>query len=51
MLERTAEVIARAIVLSCDAALKGDAQKMEATFGKLPGPVPCLVLNYRLTHE
>lgn len=51
VLERTAEVIARAIVLSCDAALKGDAEKMEATFGKLPGPVPCLVLNYRLTHE
>ncbi|MDP2312162.1 MAG: hypothetical protein Q8P41_04600 [Pseudomonadota bacterium] len=49
--ERTAEVIARAIVLPCDAVLNGDKKRMEATFGKLPSPVPCLVLNYRLTHE
>ena len=51
VLDRTAEVIARAIVLPCDAVLNGDKAKMENTFGALPDAVPCLVLNYRLTHE
>ncbi len=51
VIERTAEVIARALVLPCDAVLNGDKKKMEATFGTLPNPVSCLVLNYRLTHE
>jgi hypothetical protein len=51
VLDRTAEVIARALVLPCDAVLNGDKNKMEATFGTLPNPVSCLVLNYRLTHE
>lgn len=51
VIDRTAELIARAIVLPCDAVLNGDKSKMEATFGALPNAVSCLVLNYRLTHE
>ncbi len=51
VLDRTAELIARSIVLPCDAVLNGDKGKMEATFGPLPNAVSCLVLNYRLTHE
>ncbi len=51
VLDRTAELIARALVLPCDGLLNHDKKKMEATFGTLPNPVSCLVLNYRLTHE
>lgn len=51
VVDRTAELIARSVVLPCDAVLNGDKKKMEATFGPLPNPVSCLVLNYRLTHE
>lgn len=49
--ERTAEVFARALVLPCDGVLDGDKTRAEAVFGALPPAVPCLVLNYRLTHE
>lgn len=48
VLARTAEVIARAIVLPCDAVLNGDPGKMAAIFGDLPDAIPCLVLNYQL---
>jgi hypothetical protein len=51
VIDRTAEVLARAIVLPCDAVLNGDKAKMEGTFGALPNAVSCLVLNYRLTNE
>jgi hypothetical protein len=51
VLERTAEVFARALVLPCEGVLDGDRDRAEATFGTLPAAVPCLVLNYRLTHE
>ncbi|MES2639002.1 MAG: hypothetical protein V4850_05950 [Myxococcota bacterium] len=51
VVERTAEMIARSMILPCDAVLNGDKKRMEATFGTLPSPVSCLVLNYRLTHE
>jgi hypothetical protein len=51
VVERTAEVFARAIVLPCEGVLDGDRKLAEATFGTLPPAVPCLVLNYRLTHE
>ncbi|MFZ5480778.1 MAG: hypothetical protein ACOZNI_28720 [Myxococcota bacterium] len=51
VVDRTAEVIARALVIPCDAALNGDKGKLEAVFGTLPSAVPCLVLNYRLTHD
>ncbi|MFN7143504.1 MAG: hypothetical protein ACK4YP_07010 [Myxococcota bacterium] len=50
--ERTAELVARAIVLPCDAALKHKAKpSTEATFGALPKPIPCLVMNFNLTNE
>lgn len=51
VMERTAEVVARSLVLPCDGVLNGDKNKLEAVFGALPGAVPCLVLNYRLTHD
>jgi hypothetical protein len=51
VVERTAEVFARALVLPCDGVLDGDRKRAEAVFGTLPPAVPCLVLNYRLTHE
>jgi hypothetical protein len=51
VMDRTAEVIARALVIPCDATLNGKKDKAEATFGTLPSAVPCLVLNYRLTHD
>lgn len=50
VMQRTAEVVARALVLPCEAVLNKDKAKMEAVFGTLPQAVPCLVLNYRLTH-
>lgn len=50
-MDRTAEVIARALVLPCEGLLNHDKKQMEATFGKMPNAVSCLVLNYRLTHE
>jgi hypothetical protein len=49
--KRVADVIARAIVLPCDGVLNGERARAEAVLGTLPEPVPCLVLNYRLTHE
>jgi hypothetical protein len=49
--EQVAEVIARSIVLPCKAVLDSDRTRAEAVFGTLPDPVPCLVLNYRLTQE
>jgi hypothetical protein len=49
--EKAAEVIARAVVLPCEAVLNGERAKMEAIFGTLPDPITCLVLNYKLTHD
>lgn len=49
IIDRTAEVVARAMVLRCEAVLNKDAAKMEAIFGKLPNALPCLVLYYKLT--
>jgi hypothetical protein len=51
VIDRTAETIARSIVLPCDALLNGNPDEMEKVFGKLPDAVPCLVLFYRLQHE
>lgn len=51
VMERTAEVVARALVLPCNGILDGDRKQAEAVYGTLPQAVPCLVLNYRLTHE
>ncbi len=49
VVERTAEVLARAVMLPCSGVL-GDPQKAEAVFGTLPDPINCLVINYKLTH-
>ncbi len=51
VLAKTAEVIARAMMIPCDGVLNRDKKKVEATFGHLPDAVPCLVLNYRMSHE
>lgn len=51
VLKKTAEVIARAIMIPCDGVLNRDKKKVEATFGHLPDAVPCLVINYRMSHE
>lgn len=53
ILDRTAEVIARASVLPCVAALrpKEEHARLEKIFGTLPNAVACLVLNYKLTNE
>ncbi len=53
MLDRTAEVVARAVVLPCVAALtpKDQHPRLEKVFGTLPNPVMCLVLNYKLANE
>ena len=51
VMDRTAEVIARSMVLPCDAVLNGNPVEMEKVLGKLPDPVPCLILFYRLSHD
>lgn len=50
VVKATAEVVARAIMLPCDAVLNGDKSQAEAVFGTLPDAISCLVVNYRLTH-
>lgn len=53
-LERTAETIARSLVIPCEARLRlteEEAAKAEKTIGKLPSPYPCVYLNYMLSHE
>ena len=52
VMKRTAETIAKAIVLPCIASLTGDPKAAEATFGdELPEPVPCLILDWKLRNE
>lgn len=50
VLARTAETLARAFVLPCEATLRPgvDRKLAEKTFGRLPDAIPCLVLDYRL---
>ena len=49
VMSRTAETIARAIVVPCLAVLQGDPSKAEGTLGEgLPSPVNCLVLDWKL---
>lgn len=50
VIDQVAEVLARSLVLPCDALLNGDAAEMEKVFGTLPDAIPCLVLFYRLDH-
>lgn len=51
VMDRTAEVIARSMVLPCDVVLNGNPAEMEKVMGTLPDPVPCLVLFYRMQHD
>jgi len=51
VLKRTATIVARALVLPCRASLAGDRAKAQAVFGDLPPVLPCLLMDYRLTHE
>lgn len=51
IMERTADVIARSVVLPCRGVLSSDKDKMEKVFGTLPQPVACLVLMYRLQNQ
>lgn len=53
VMQQTAEVIARSFMLPCMAALqdKSKQQALLLVFGKIPDPVTCLVLNYRLNEE
>jgi hypothetical protein len=52
VMKRTAETIAKAVVMPCIASLSGDTKAAEATFGtELPQPVPCLVLDWKLRNE
>jgi len=49
VLSRTAETIARSIVVPCLAVLNGDANDAKNTLGEdLPSPVNCLVLDWKL---
>lgn len=50
ILDRTAEIVARAIVLPCIGALKKDQQEdMKKILGTLPDELTCLVLYYRMS--
>ncbi len=49
VLSRTAETIARAMVVPCLAVLSGDADNAKNSLGEdLPSPVNCLVLDWKL---
>lgn len=50
VLRRTAETIARSAVLPCAAVLQ-NPKEAEKVFGKLPNPVTCLILDYKLRNE
>jgi hypothetical protein len=52
VLDRTAETVARSIVLPCLAVLTGDKREIPKVFGEqLPSPVSCLVLDWRLRND
>jgi len=55
-LERTANVIAKSVVLPCRALLEANSKEekeaLKEVFGDaLPDPLSCLVLNYKLTND
>ncbi len=50
ILERSAEVIARAVGLPCMMAL-ASPDTVDATFGRSVDPVVCLVLEYKIRHK
>lgn len=53
VMARTAETVARAIVVPCLAVLKGDTAEVAKILGdeNLPPPVSCLVLDWKLRNE
>lgn len=53
ILRRTAETIAKAVVVPCLASLKGDRKEVETVLGegKVPSPINCLVLDWKLRNE
>ena len=53
VLEKTADVIARALVLPCLLALDGEEDPKKDYFGddEVPSPVMCFALNWRLNKE
>ncbi|MBN1336728.1 MAG: hypothetical protein JXB39_12290 [Deltaproteobacteria bacterium] len=52
VLRETARTLARSILLPCKVTLEGgqDRQEAEKVVGPLPDAIPCLVLDYRMTH-
>jgi len=52
VLRETTRTLARSILLPCQATLESgqDRKEAEKVFGPLPEAIPCLVLDYRLTH-
>lgn len=50
---RTAETLARAVVLPCLTVLNGDAKDAEKVLGEgnVPSPINCLVLDWKLRNE
>ncbi len=52
VLTRTADTLARSVVLPCLAVLQGDADDVKKVLGDdLPSPVTCLVLDWKLRNE
>lgn len=53
VLNRTAETMAKAVVLPCLAVLNGDGDKAGKILGEenVPSPINCLVLDWRLRNE
>ncbi|MED5371442.1 MAG: hypothetical protein VX899_10540 [Myxococcota bacterium] len=53
VMERTAELIARSVVIPCHALLAEGANEatMEEAYGSAPSPIDCLVLNWKLQND
>ncbi|MCB9760087.1 MAG: hypothetical protein H6739_09660 [Alphaproteobacteria bacterium] len=52
VLERSADTIARAMALPCVAVLNyGSEGGLDTTFGDLPNPISCLVLDWKLRND
>jgi len=52
VLERTADTIARSVVVPCLAVMREDEGDLVPTFGEnLPSPVSCLVLEWKLRNQ
>ena len=52
VMERTAEVIARSVVIPCHATLSNkNIQDVDEAYGSQPDVIDCLVLNWKLNNE